>query len=123
MRVLILLLSLMIFSSCSKKPDNCNQFKTGTFKYTDSAYDGYIIERNDSIQIETNELKNIKITCTVKWLSDCEFIVTPIETLNHYEEILNIPINVKIIETENNRFRCKSVSNYNITEVEMEKIK
>nr|WP_321232921.1 DNA topoisomerase IV [uncultured Psychroserpens sp.] len=108
MKYLLFFLGLIIFTSCSNKPENCVKFKTGTFKFTDKVFKDYVIIRNDSLQIETNNKEKTKVTCSVKWLSDCEFILTPIESINFPDSIKLERINVKITETKGNRYKCTS---------------
>jgi len=123
MRYLILLCSLVIFN-CSSKPKDCQRFKTGTFVYEDNlALKDFIVERNDSMQVEINELNNSKIICKIKWLSDCKYIVTPIELINYPKDAKIVPMEVEIIETNNNSYKFISAVDTLLYELKMKKIK
>lgn len=64
-------------SSCYNQERNCKNFKTGTFKF-DFMVNGKkqttTFQRNDSIEIETFQGKTD--TSTVRWVNDCEYILT-----------------------------------------------
>jgi hypothetical protein len=73
------LLASMLVSSCylTSKDNDCGMFRTGKFRFygKESKWE-YIIERNDSVQIERN-LTNGHITKTrIKWTGDCEYQLT-----------------------------------------------
>jgi len=63
--------------SCFNQPErNCTDFKTGKFKVefeVKGQKHETLLERNDSIQIETYQGKTD--TASVRWVSDCEYIV------------------------------------------------
>ena len=64
-------------SSCYNHERNCKDFKTGTFKF-DFMVNGKkqttTFHRNDSIEIETFQGKTD--TSSVRWVNDCEYILT-----------------------------------------------
>ncbi len=123
MRFLLIILVLFFLTSCSNKPNNCSKFKTGTFVYLDSKMKGLKIERNDSMQIETDKNFNSKIICEVKWLSECSFLVTPIESFNFPEGAKLVPIEVEITETTNNSYTFLSIIDSLGYKYEMKKVK
>ena len=107
MRYFILLCSFVIFS-CSTKPKDCSSFKTGTFEYSNSDYAGWVVVRNDSIQIESNKKENIKLIGSIKWSSDCQYIITYKEAVNFSEEnIIGRKIIVNISKTFDDSYECK----------------
>jgi len=108
---LIVTLLLTIYS-CSSQNLDCSKFKTGTFVYVDSNNQGTKIIRNDSIQIESNDKNDIKIVTTVKWASDCEYVLTykDIENYPKKDQIIGKKINVKIIGTKNDTYICHATS-------------
>ena len=75
-RFLYLLLPATLLASCYNQERNCADFKTGKFRF-ESDINGQkkvtVFERNDSIEIETFEGKTD--TATVRWVSDCEYIL------------------------------------------------
>ena len=85
-RILIALLSLILLS-CNSREKECLKFKTGTFKYIDASSEHMTVTRNDSIQIE-NDLKNrIKVTTSIKWNSNCDYVLTYKDVTNYmYKE-------------------------------------
>jgi len=97
--ILPLLLSLI---SCYNAEHNCKDFKTGKFKF-DYKVDGVekttAFERNDSIEIETFEGKTD--TSSIRWVSDCEYILQKIHPKNMAEKNA---INMKILTTSKNSY-------------------
>lgn len=76
-QIFTLLLCAAISTSCFKRQEkNCTDFKTGKFK-VEFDVKGQIhttmLERNDSIQMETYQGKTD--TASVRWVSDCEYVV------------------------------------------------
>jgi hypothetical protein len=67
---------LSLFASCNEPARNCNDFHNGKFRF-DHKIDGVAkttyFERNDSLEIETFE--GHVDTATVRWVSDCEYIL------------------------------------------------
>lgn len=112
MRLLFLILCVSFLCSCSGQPKSCTKFKTGTFIYNHPDYKGHIIKRNDSLQIEYNDKDAIKIISYVKWVSDCEFILTykDIENYSKKESVIGREISVKILETSDDSYTCHVTS-------------
>lgn len=72
----ILLLLVLTVVSCYKKENNCADFKTGKFSFTqeiEGKKHTTIFERTEKYQIETYEGKTD--TATVRWVGDCEFVL------------------------------------------------
>ncbi len=77
MRMLPFLSLLILFSSCYENERNCTDFKTGKFSFAHEVKGKKAITyfvRNDSLEIETFNGKTD--TATVRWVSDCEYILT-----------------------------------------------
>lgn len=123
MRYLLTILGIMLIFGCSNKPKNCSKFKTGTFIYLDSKMKGLKVERNDSMQIETDTNFNSKIICKVEWLSECSYLVTPIKSINFPDSTKLAPIEVEIIETTNNSYTFISIIDKLGYKYELKKIK
>jgi hypothetical protein len=70
------ILLLLLLTSCYQQEFNCEDFKTGKFKFTQEI-DGKKLTstfvRTDSLQIETFNGKTD--TATVRWVNNCEFIL------------------------------------------------
>ena len=102
---------LLILTSCGKEK-NCSKFKTGTFVY--QVQDGQVeIIRTESSQHEVNPTTGVEIYSKVEWTSDCEYILTYEEVLNHSSDVSSVigtKIYVEIIETEGNKFKVRAKS-------------
>lgn len=97
MKKIILLPLLLLLISCYQAEHNCKDFKTGKFRFeheVDGVKKVTIFERNDSIEIETFEGKTD--TASIRWVSDCEYILRKLHPKNMAEEK---SINMKILTT------------------------
>ena len=107
MKHLLVLASLLLFS-CYTPERDCKTFKEGHFKYealVDGQIEKTIFIRNDSLQIE--KYKGKTDTSRIRWINDCEFILTPINPksiLDQYQ------MHMKIISTTQNAYEFQ----YNI---------
>lgn len=73
----LLFCSLFCVSSCSSKKDTCTDFRTGKFRNISKfTRDTLSIERNDTLQIETNYKTGEIHKGRVYWVSDCEYYLT-----------------------------------------------
>ncbi len=74
----IAVLSIIItLTACFNQERNCKNFKNGTFKFefeVNGKKQTTIFQRNDSLEIETFQGKTD--TSTVRWVNDCEYILT-----------------------------------------------
>jgi hypothetical protein len=88
--------------SCYDAERNCKDFKTGKFKFeyeVNGLKKTTVFERKDSIEIETFEGKTD--TSSIRWVSDCEYILQKIHPKNMAEEKA---INMKILTTSKNSY-------------------
>lgn len=96
---IIMVLSL---SSCFQPERNCTDFKTGTFEFQ-SYLEGELVEsrfvRNDSIEIDFFRGKTD--TSSVRWINNCEYIISNLNPKNRAEEK---PIHIKILTTKGNTY-------------------
>ena len=102
MRFVLLLFIVLCFTSCYNVERNCNDFKTGTFKFT------YVV---DSIEktgtfIRTKDLNidfydNKVDSASVRWINDCEFILKKLNPKNRSEEKA---IHMKILSTTDSSY-------------------
>ncbi|MGA9637404.1 DNA topoisomerase IV [Flavobacterium sp.] len=98
--VLVPVLSLLI--SCMQAERNCADFKTGKFKFeheVDGVLKTTLFERNDSIEIETYEGKID--TASIRWVNDCEYILTKLHPKSMAEEKA---VNIKILSTKDDTY-------------------
>jgi len=102
MKKTLILPLLLVLISCYNAERNCKDFKTGKFKF-DYKVDGVnkttVFERNDSIEIETFEGKTD--TSSIRWVSDCEYILQKIHPKNREEKNA---ITMKILTTSKNSY-------------------
>jgi hypothetical protein len=99
---IIFLLPLLLLMSCYNVERNCKDFKTGKFKFeyeVDGVKKTTVFERKDSIEIETFEGKTD--TSSIRWVSDCEYILRKIHPKNMVEEKA---ITMKILTTTKNSY-------------------
>lgn len=104
MQKLILLLFLSVFFvSCYQPERNCDEFRTGTFEF-ESYLDGELVktrfERNDSIEIDY--FKGKADTSSVRWVNDCEYILT---NLNPESMSERKPVHIKILTTKGSTYK------------------
>jgi hypothetical protein len=102
MKKILFFLPLLFLMSCYQAEHNCKDFKTGKFKF-DYTVDGVkkttVFERNDSIEIETFEGKTD--TSSIRWVSDCEYVLQKIHPKNMAEKKA---ISMKILTTSKNSY-------------------
>lgn len=96
------LLVLIITTSCYTPKRDCKDFKVGQYKYealVDGKIEQTLFVRNDSIQVEIYKGKTD--TSKIRWINDCEFILTPVNP----ESILDqYQMHMKIISTTPNAY-------------------
>ena len=97
-----LLLVLFSLSSCYEQERNCDNFRTGTFEF-ESYLDGELVKtsftRNDSIEID--RFRGETDTSSIRWINDCEYIITNLHPKDRSEEK---PLHIKILTTKGNSY-------------------
>ena len=100
LRNLKISLLLIFLSSCSFPKKDCKKFKTGNFEFK-TEIDGkeYVsyFQRSDSTEIEV--FNGVTDTSSVRWVSDCEFILKNINPKKSKKSIT-----MKILSTENDSY-------------------
>lgn len=93
--------TLILMSGCifSQKND-CLSFKTGKYELLDEQNSvHYLVERNDSIQTETNLITGQSSSFKIKWLNSCDYQLEMISGSNQAMEFYKgKKLIVKIIE-------------------------
>jgi hypothetical protein len=106
------LISILIsLNSCSQEK-NCTDFKIGEFKYVDKNLPE-LITRTETTQIETNLETGIIIESSIKWTSECSYILTYEKIRNYQEDVsymIGQKIYVDILETNGNRIKVHAKS-------------
>lgn len=99
-----LLISMSVFSltSCQEPERNCAKFRTGTFQF-ESYLEGELVKsqfvRSESIEIDSFRGKTD--TSSVRWINNCEYIISNLNPKNRAEEK---PIHIKILTTQGNSY-------------------
>ena len=125
MKNLILVLILILTLTSYAQEKKCIDFKDGTFVYAEKNR-AEIIIRKDNLQIETNPENGIEIHTSIKWKSECEYVMTYEKILNYSKDISSVigkKIFVKIIETNGNRIKVRAKSDTMDEEIEFIKTK
>lgn len=99
---------MLCLSGCYQVERNCEAFKTGTFEFeaivgTELTKTTFV--RNDSIEIDY--FRGKADTSYVRWLNDCEYVVTKKNPKNQAEKKA---IHMKILTTTGNTYNFE----YNI---------
>lgn len=101
-RIVFFVIPAFMCLSCYSPKRNCKDFKTGTFEF-ESYLNGELVKtrfkRNDSIEIDYFEGKTD--TSSVRWINDCEYILTNLNPKNMAEEK---PLHMKILTTTKNTY-------------------
>lgn len=101
-QITLLLLILLLSTSCYQVERNCKDYKLGTFKSTitiDSVDYVSTFKRFDTLQIETFENKTD--SATVRWINDCEMIFRTINPKNMAERK---DVHLKILTTTDSSY-------------------
>lgn len=101
MRRLLLLLPILLLS-CYQVERNCTDFKTGVFQFNytlDSEVKTGKFQRTEAYNIDYFD-SNID-TASVRWINDCEFILTKLRPKNKTEEKA---IHMKIMTTTDSSY-------------------
>ena len=97
----IIILSLL-FISCYSVERDCIEFRTGSFEFSTLINDSIVKStfiRTDNYEIE--QFKGIKDSSTIRWVNECEFILTKINPKTNQEKR---PIRIKILRTYGNSY-------------------
>lgn len=101
-KYLLCLLISVGLNSCYEPERNCTDFRTGTFEF-ESYLDGELVKsrfvRNDSIEIDY--FRGQTDTSSVRWINDCEYLISNLNPKNRAEEK---SIHMKILTTEGNSY-------------------
>jgi len=102
MKNTLVLLSILLLSSCYESERNCKDYKTGEF-YSESTTNGILYKskfmRTESLQIETYD--NHVDSTEVRWINDCEVIFRTINPKNMAERK---DIHLKILTTTDSSY-------------------
>lgn len=117
-----ILVVFLTLSSCAQEK-KCADFKTGTFEYSDQLYSDLKVIRTDSTQTEINEKNGLEMHSSIKWIDDCNYVLTITKVLNaDLENVVGNTIEVEIFETKSDSYKLKSKSDAGNLELELIKI-
>ena len=97
----VIILSLL-FISCYSVERDCIEFRTGSFEFSTLINDSIVKStfiRTDNYEIE--QFKGVKDSSTIRWVNECEFILTKINPKTNQERR---PIRIKILRTYGNSY-------------------
>jgi len=98
--LLLTFFGVSIISGTAQKTD-CKSFKIGKFELNDKENNViFYIERNDSIQTETNSINQDTLKFRITWINDCEYKLQLLSGTQQMKEFYaKRNLNIKIIET------------------------
>ena len=91
-----------LFISCYNVERDCIEFRTGSFEFSTSINDSIVKStfiRTDNYEIE--QFKGVKDSSSIRWVNECEFILTKINPKTNQEKR---PIRIKILRTYGNSY-------------------
>ena len=95
-------LVFILFTACYTTERNCKPFQTGSYSFY-AVVDGDTLSsrfvRNDSIEIDY--FFATPDTANIRWVSDCECVLTKLNPKNYQEKR---PIQIKILSTNENSY-------------------
>jgi hypothetical protein len=102
-----ILIGVALFAACgtpTPKECNCSKFKNGHFIYKAQSGFTYTIERNDSIQLETDVKTGDYTKLRIKWRDSCNYEVLMMETTIATSDSMKnvrktIPFRIRIVST------------------------
>jgi len=103
--LILFVLPLVSFISLQKTKDTCEQFRTGKFLFRldpPGRDISFIIERNDSIQTETEKTSGKYTKLSIKWVEPCIYEAKMIETTFNFPDSVQrirrtVPLRTKIL--------------------------
>ena len=98
----LLLFTLIAYNSCYTVERDCIPFHNGIFKFSqiiNGEIKTSIFSRDSQYEIESYEGKID--TATIRWVNDCECILTKLNPNSNQEKR---PIQIKIISTQENAY-------------------
>lgn len=101
-RMAVCLFSAFLLASCYEVTRDCSHFKTGTFEFealVGTEVSTTTFKRNDSIEIDY--FRGKADTSYIRWINDCEYVVTKKNPKNQAERKA---VHMKILSTDANSY-------------------
>ena len=109
-KYVLLLILFLTLNSCVKEK-KCTDFKTGIFEYSNKLYSDLKVIRTDSTQTEINSKNGLEMHSSIKWINNCNYVLTITKVLNaDLENVIGKIIEVEIVETKSDSYKLKSKS-------------
>ena len=92
----------LLFMSCYNVERNCVDFKTGVFEFSTEVNDSIVTStftRTNEFEIEL--YNGIKDSSTIKWVNNCEFLLTKLNPRTNQERR---PVRIKILRTYGDKY-------------------
>lgn len=102
MRSLLIFILPILMGSCNPPARNCTDFHEGTFRFNakiDGEEQTTIFTRTGSLEV--SEYLGKKDSASIRWVNDCEYVVTNLNPRTRAEEK---PIHMKILSTTDNSY-------------------
>jgi hypothetical protein len=100
---------ITLFTIGYSQTNKCSDFKIGKFEYTNPKYSEWKVIRTDSTQTEINSKNGIELKASIKWKSDCEYILTyEIIKNSDQKDLIGKKVLVEIFEIQNNKLKYNS---------------
>jgi len=75
MKSVYILLALSIFvESCHSVTLNCNDFRSGNYRYLNEGFEHWDITRSDKYQTEYSSRYKVEFKAEIKWESECKYV-------------------------------------------------
>ena len=97
-----ILIVAFLFTSCFNVERNCIDFKTGVFEFSTEVNDSIVTStftRTNEFEIEL--YNGIKDSSTIKWVNNCEFLLTKLNPRTNQERR---PVRIKILRTYGDKY-------------------
>ncbi len=102
MRFLLIFSLPILMGSCNPPSRNCTDFHEGTFRFNaiiDGVEQTTVFTRTKGLEV--SEYLGKKDSASIRWVNDCEYIVTNLNPRTRAEEK---PIHMKILSTTDNSY-------------------
>ena len=97
-----ILIFVFLFMSCYNVERNCVDFKTGIFEFSTEVNDSLVTStftRTNEFEIEL--YNGIKDSSTIKWVNNCEFLLTKLNPRTNQERR---HVRIKILRTYGDKY-------------------
>ncbi len=109
-KIITLFTFFLILNSWAQKIE-CSDYRIGTFEYSNPKYSNWTVIRTDSTQTEISKKSGVEIYGSIKWKSDCEYVLTYDTVVNSIsDDLVGKIINIEITDRQKNKYKCRSVS-------------